>query len=207
MEKEYLILKWLNDELNSEELEAFKMLEDYDELISLTKNVEKFRAPDFNSSEELSLVLPKLKSARQAKSWFKPLLRVAAILVVGIISVYFYTTNLNTTVETLASQKTNIDLPDHSQVAINASSILSYKKNNWNNKREVILDGEAFFKVAKGSTFDVITDQGVVTVFGTQFNVKEREHYFEVICYEGLVGVTHNNKQQKLEKRAKFSDY
>ena len=49
------------------------------------------------------------------------------------------------------------------------------------------------FKVSKGSLFDVITDAGKVSVLGTQFNVKNRQGYFEVVCYEGSVGVTYKD--------------
>jgi ferric-dicitrate binding protein FerR (iron transport regulator) len=47
------------------------------------------------------------------------------------------------------------------------------------------------------ANFSVNTTAGVITVLGTQFNVKER-NYFEVHCYEGLVSVTHNNETIKL---------
>jgi len=52
--------------------------------------------------------------------------------------------------------------------------------------------------VQKGQSFSVNTAAGVVTVLGTQFNVKERKNYFDVHCYEGLVSVTYNNKTIKL---------
>ena len=42
----------------------------------------------------------------------------------------------------------------------------------------------------KGQTFDVITNNGIVTVVGTEFNVKSRKDYFEVICFEGIVKVS-----------------
>lgn len=45
--------------------------------------------------------------------------------------------------------------------------------------------------MAKGQTFNVITPLGKVTVLGTQFNVKQRDDLFEVVCYEGSVRVTH----------------
>ena len=81
-----------------------------------------------------------------------------------------------------------------------------FNKNNWKNNRMVNLEGEAFFKVAKGSTFDVETTSGIVRVLGTQFNVIQRDGYFEVICYEGLVGVYFNNLEQlKLEPGDSFT--
>ena len=61
------------------------------------------------------------------------------------------------------------------------------------------MQGEAFFKVAKGKKFDVITSDGIVSVLGTKFNVKQRQNYFEVTCYEGLVGIAHNDNTVQLK--------
>ena len=130
-------------------------------------------------------------------------MRVAAILTV-CFSLYYYTTTLDTTITTDVAQKTIIELPDASSVSLNAQSLLAFNKNHWKKERDVELEGEAFFKVAKGSTFNVITKSGTVTVYGTQFNVKQRDNYFEVICYEGLVGVTHNSIEKKLKPGDSF---
>ena len=50
----------------------------------------------------------------------------------------------------------------------------------------------------------MITTSGTVTVYGTQFNVKQRNNYFEVICYEGLVGVTYKSQETKLKPGDSF---
>ena len=71
-------------------------------------------------------------------------------------------------------------------------------KRNGQTKRDLTLEGEAYFKVQKGQTFSVNTTDGVVKVLGTHFNVKQRNNYFEVNCYEGLVSVTYNNETVKL---------
>jgi ferric-dicitrate binding protein FerR (iron transport regulator) len=198
MKREILISKWLNNDLNDQELEAFKNLEGYNDLVKLNNSVQTFKAENYNTSVELENVLNTIKgNKKQTIYWFKPLLRVAAVIAI-CFSVYYYTTTLDTTVTTLAAQKTTIALPDASSVSLNAQSYLTYNKKKWREDREVELIGEAFFKVAKGSTFNVKTEIGTVTVFGTEFNVKQREHYFEVICYEGLVGVTYNSQQTKL---------
>lgn len=60
------------------------------------------------------------------------------------------------------------------------------------------LEGEGFFKVAKGSKFEVETSAGTVSVLGTAFNVKNRKDYFEVVCYEGSVKVESSQKISKL---------
>ena len=207
MNREALISKWLNNDLNDQESEAFKNLEDYDDLVKLNNSLQSFKADDYDTSKELENVLSKIQTEKTQKNtwkqWLKPLLRVAAILAI-CFSVYFYTTTLDTTVTTELAQKTTVELPDASTVSLNAKSLLAFNKKDWKKEREVELQGEAFFKVAKGSTFNVITTSGTVTVYGTQFNVKQRAHYFEVICYEGLVGVTHNTKETKLKPGDSF---
>lgn len=204
MEKEFLISKWLNNDLNDQELEAFKMLDDYDDLVKLSNSMQAFKADDYDTSSELESVLKTIKTTKkQSTSWLKPFMRIAAILAI-CFSLYYYTTTIGTNVTTDYAQKTTVELPDASNVSLNAKSILVFNKNSWKNKREVKLEGEAFFKVAKGSSFLVKTKTGTVKVYGTQFNVKQRDNYFEVICYEGLVGVTYNSQETKLKPGNSF---
>lgn len=81
-------------------------------------------------------------------------------------------------------------LPDGSKVTINADSKLSYKPLWWNISREVKLTGEAYFEVTPGSTFNVRSVAGDVTVLGTTFNVYSRsEAYLNVTCLTGKVQV------------------
>lgn len=199
MNREELIIKWLDNSLNSQELEQFKALEDFDELVKLDKNLNFFKAPEYNTSEGLENILSSVSESKKPKqNWTTLLTRIAAIFILGF-SIFYYTTTLDTTVETLASEKSIIELPDGSSTQINALTTLSYNKKNWKYTRDVNLNGEAFFKVKKGSTFNVITENGTVTVLGTQFNVKHRENFFEVICYEGSVSVTNNIKTTVLK--------
>jgi len=198
MKREDLIQKWLNHDLNAEELEAFKKLEDYNALVNLDTHLKTFKAPEYQTSEELSFVLNKIKSSKSTtQNWVRAAIRIAAVVVI-CFSVY-YSLTLDTTIKTLAANKeTNIELPDASTISLNALSSVTFNRHNWSKKRTVELEGEAFFKVAKGSKFEVQTEFGTVTVLGTQFNVKERDNYFEVICYEGKVGVTYQNQQTTL---------
>ena len=204
MNKETLISKWLNNDLNDQELEAFKMLEDYDDLVKLNDSMQAFKAEDYDTSRELESVLKTIKTTKkQSIHWVKPFMRAAAILTI-CFSLYYYTTTIDTTITTEFAQKTTIELPDASSVSLNAKSLLAFNKNSWKNEREVTLEGEAFFKVAKGSSFHVLTKSGIVTVYGTQFNVKQRDNYFEVICYEGIVGVSYNSQEIKLKPGDSF---
>ena len=204
MKREDLIKNWLDSQLNSHELEAFKKLEDYEALIKLSNATKRFKAPEYNTSLELNAVLNTISvSKKQSTYWLKPILRVAAILAISF-SVYYYTTTLDTNIITLAAQKTTIELPDETSVSLNALSTITFNKKSWATIRDVELNGEAYFRVAKGSTFNVITSAGTVTVYGTQFNVKQRENLFEVVCYEGSVGVIYKSNTITLNSGDSF---
>ncbi len=205
MDREKLISKWLDNDLSDQELQAFKALEDYDDLVRLNDSLQDFKADDYNTSTALEQVLSsiKTKTPQPTTLWIKPFLRVAALLVI-CFSLYYYVTTLDTTIVTDVAQKTTVALPDASSVALNAKSTLIFNKKEWHKERHVELQGEAFFKVSKGASFNVITTSGTVTVYGTQFNVKQRDNYFEVICYEGLVGVTYKSQETKLKPGDSF---
>ena len=87
-------------------------------------------------------------------------------------------------------EQRTIALLDGSEVRLNSNSELSYNEDNWEQERTLTLKGEAYFKVETGSTFTVQTDNGTVTVLGTEFNVSSVNDYFQVVCYEGKVKVT-----------------
>ena len=205
MNKEALILKWLDNDLSPEELEAFKALEDYEAIIKLSNYSKGFKAPEFNTDEALQTVLTNIKKQpNRQTNWLSPLLKIAAILAI-CFGAYYYTTTLDTTINTHYAEKSLIQLPDHSEVNLNALSKITYNPKQWtDNTRSLKLEGEAFFKVKKGSTFNVVTTSGIVTVVGTEFNVKQRQNYFEVTCYEGLVNVTFNSTETKLKAGDSF---
>ena len=201
MNKELLIQKWLDDELNAADLKAFKALPEYDSYTKLSEKAKLFKDTSYNVSlefEKLNSTIKKRKQATKTVQWIKPLLRVAAIFIIGLAVYYSPIYGDMATVNTLASNTASIELPDNSKVKLNAASSLKFEKRNWKKKREVSLVGEAYFKVEKGSQFDVVTWLGKVSVLGTQFNVKQRVNYFEVICYEGLVSVSYKGEEIKL---------
>ncbi len=204
MDKELILKKWLSDELTTSELDDFKKLDDYDLNVEIIESAKYFKASNISSVKsfdefKVNLKQKKSKPVIQLNS-YKVLYRIAALFILGF-STYFFLFNTDlTTVETLASNKTTFELPDASSVTLNADSKIEYNKKKWSDKRELSLDGEAFFKVAKGSQFDVKTSDGIVSVLGTQFTVKQRTNYFEVKCFEGIVSVNSKGKTNKLTK-------
>ena len=200
MEKEYLHKKWLNDELTLSELEAFNKLDDAPLSQDILQEAQRFRAPDHYLVDDFETfkIQKETKNDTPTKvirlPWIQKLSSIAAIVVITLGLYYVFTSQSQTTITTQLAQKETVSLPDQSQVTLNAISSMSYSKDTWNEKRAVSLEGEAFFKVAKGAKFDVKTHDGVVSVLGTSFNVKQRDQFFEVSCYEGLVSVSYNNK-------------
>lgn len=89
------------------------------------------------------------------------------------------------------------ELPDGSRVILNKETQMSYDIKEFTSKRIIHLSGEAYFEVAHGSSFQVLTDQGTVEVLGTSFNVFCRSHRFEVTCITGSVGVTPQLTQKR----------
>jgi transmembrane sensor len=200
MDKDFYIKKWLDGTLSKEEQQTFENSEDFSSLKKLSESVQAFKAPDYDVEAELDQLLSKKKGKGKVISmnWVKPLLQIAATFIVLMAGFFYFYINVNTKVQTLASEKSEHFLPDSSQVFLNALTMVSYKEYKWNNERQVNLDGEAFFKVAEGSRFDVVTNSGVVSVLGTQFNVISRNKYFEVVCFEGLVQVQSGNEIAQL---------
>ena len=201
MKKDYLLKKWLNNTLTEEEQQAFNKLEDASLNKAIVDHAEHFKASHFSrpaSFESLQKRLPTAQAPVKKLSWKRTLLQVASVLVLGFAVYYGFLYSQITQIQTMAAEKTTISLPDNSTVILNAASEISYHGKNWDKERELQLDGEAFFKVAKGKKFDVKTSEGTVSVLGTQFNVKQRDTYFEVMCYEGIVQVTTGKVIKKL---------
>lgn len=201
MEKEDYIKKWLEGTLDEKEKALFERTEAYKSLQDLSNSLMSFKAPDYDMDagyEALNARISAKKGRVVTMNWLSPLLKAAAVLLALAGSYFLFLHDPSTVIKTLAAEKTEIALPDSSFVALNALSRLAFNEKNWAKERRVELEGEAFFEVAKGSRFDVITSAGTISVLGTAFNVVNRTDYFEVICYEGSVKVESENKIVKL---------
>ncbi|MFD0836033.1 FecR family protein [Mariniflexile aquimaris] len=201
MDKEHLIEKWLKDELNDSEKELFSSLDDAELNENIIDNAKHFKASHFYKLEDFNTFKAQyqsLKTPVKKLNWMNPLLKIASVILIGLGVYFAFFSNPLTHIETLVGEKSTIVLPDHSKVELNALSSIEYNTKNWDDKRYLELQGEAFFVVSKGKTFDVKTESGTVTVVGTQFNVKQRFNYFEVKCFEGIVKVTSGTITRKL---------
>ncbi|NJB71351.1 ferric-dicitrate binding protein FerR (iron transport regulator) [Saonia flava] len=202
MDKNKLIEKWLSGELTEEESKAFSTLEEAPFYTNIIEDASQFKASHFSSMPDFDVFKERITSEKTSVKtidWFKPMMRIASVLIIGIGIYSIFFLNKMVEVETLVAEKTTIELPDESQVVLNALSEVRYNKKDWKTNREIELKGEAFFDVAKGAKFDVVTETGTVSVLGTEFNIKHRGDIFEVSCYEGTVRVVTSKNTQILQ--------
>lgn len=155
--------------------------------------------------EKISGSTPVLKPTRLKK--IIPLwLKVAAAIILLLGCNYFwysYTENLTEVytnadspyeIKVPAGSRTSIMLPDGTEVTLNAGSVLRYCRGFGIRERDVTLDGEGYFKVAKNGKipFIVNTNDVRVRVVGTVFNVRayNDDNYVLVSLLEGRVNLS-----------------
>ena len=113
----------------------------------------------------------------------------AAAIIIVLIAVptamRLYTVNLTSP----PGKHLSVSLPDGSTVVLNAATHLSYHKYWWAFSRKVQLEGEAYFTVKKGKSFEVVSPLGKVSVLGTSFNIYARKLDYNVACFTGKVRV------------------
>lgn len=198
------LAKWIAGELSDAELKSLVSEDDfiaYQKIkagITIFEELEKPLDTTFQKvNEKINLSTETKPKAKIFNLYTKITIAVAAAILLFLSINIFFGKQTEIHQTAYGEQKT-IKLLDDSEVVLNAKSELSYNKKNWQTQREVKLNGEAFFKVKKGSQFTVITDKGNVTVLGTQFNVNASADFFEVVCYSGKVKVVSNQNEYLL---------
>lgn len=190
MKDDKMLAKWLNNELDEKELKAFMATPEYATYNRIMEYSAQLTVPEADMDALYSRIEANKNRPVKVRTLSPWIGRIAAMLILMLGATYFLYTTKTTTELASAGQRTEFLLPDNSSVTLNSGSEVDYKAWNWKNNRKLQLDGEAYFKVAKGQTFDVVTAMGTVTVVGTQFNVKARDNRFDVTCFEGKVKVT-----------------
>lgn len=191
--REY-IEKWLTGSLTEEERDQFVKTDAFQSLQRMDRALKHFQPVplDTHSAYEKLKIRTTRKTKVIAMDW-SMIYRIAAVLVMGSIIFYFlndsFSSKESVRYATAVGETRQITLPDNSIVTLNAVSSVSFSTDRWSRERKVVLDGEAYFEVQKGKSFQVLTPGGKVTVLGTRFSVKDRPGFYEVVCYEGRVEV------------------
>jgi len=199
-EEESFLAKWLDgtiSDLTLKELVSEQDFIDYKKIKNGLVLLDELNRPVASSFNAINDSISKKRNFKNTQASFKWGLSIAASILV-VLGSYFAFSFEEITHETSYAEQKTISLPDGSEVVLNAKSAINFTKKNWPNNRIIQLKGEAFFKVKKGSTFSVQTPNGLVKVLGTQFNIKDTDTFFEVVCYEGKVSVTNNKNEHVL---------
>lgn len=207
MKTQELLEKWLNNEATPADMEVLNAWPDFELYKKIDRQTKRIEVPTHDISNGLKEVKerPSFGAAKKTKvRTFPMLLKIAAILVLLVVS-YGYLASLPTNVNAPLAGLETIQLPDDSKITLQKNASISYKKYAWLFKRDVVLNGEAYFEVAKGKTFTVTTPEGTVQVLGTKFNVNTKDNTFVVTCYEGLVSVTFKGTTTKVRPGDSFS--
>ncbi|HEY9259573.1 FecR family protein [Chitinophaga sp.] len=109
----------------------------------------------------------------------------------------------NNTIVMRKGARSSVQLPDGTTVWLNSSSRLTYSDGFAHGKREVFLQGEAFFTVSRQEQHPFVVHAGNMTiqVLGTSFNVKAYagDDKLEVVLLSGKVAVSTARLPQQLE--------
>lgn len=192
-EQETLVREWImqSDE-NRQQFEAFqKIWEQSDKALTPVDAIntdaawQKFSA---RVDEDALQAESKPVAATAIKRPMRLLLRVAAVLIpVLVLTTLWLFQNRNHTivVATNESEKSEITLPDGTQVVLNSNSELQYPDAFGSEQRDVKLKGEAFFTVTpdKEHPFVITTSKATIKVLGTSFNVKATDNNNRVEVY------------------------
>lgn len=192
IEEDRFLAKWLEGTVSDQELKNLVSGEDFNAYKKLRDGLtvlDSLERPIKNSFNEIENRINQKK--KQVRSTYRWGISIAASFLV-LIGLFFAFNQQDTLYTTAIAEQRTINLPDGSEVVLNALSDIEFNEKDWEDNRVLTLNGEAYFKVKKGSKFTVQTTNGSVSVLGTQFNVNNKDQYFEVICYEGKVKVTNN---------------
>jgi ferric-dicitrate binding protein FerR (iron transport regulator) len=181
-----------------------------DEILKLWKDTLKAEFENKENSQLLDkihhqIALDESKTIAQRFTLYRNLLKVAAVLILGLITstVIFYSrpeksqyVGVVETVTTPYGARTSFKLPDGTEVWLNSGSTISFPKQ-YDKIRSAELTGQAYFKVLKdGKPFIVKTRLGAIKVMGTSFDVKAyNDENFETTLVDGSVNVSNNANQ------------
>lgn len=177
-----------------------------DERRALERGLEKLDHSLANEGRSMERLLfnngPEPLYSRSSK-WWMAAASVIALIVAGSIALRYYKANNTNPVQqqlaTSYGKRIRTILPDGSSVWLNAGSTIKYADNLVvNGKREVTLNGEAYFDVKHDTVHPFIVHAGKmnVVVLGTAFNVRayQGDQYMETTLIRGKVQVMNLNK-------------
>lgn len=176
----------------------------------------QFILPERYDEEATFSLIEKRIGRNNRKPFIKYISYAAAIIIIALLStvIYNYETQSPTILyaSTSYGEKKIIDLPDGTSIELNSLSSISYPKEMKGKTRNVTLEGEAYFDVAKdpNKAFIVRAGEIEVKVLGTKFNINayDNQENITTTLFEGSVSVgtnPRNTNKLKPGEQAVFS--
>lgn len=198
-EEEEAVYHWL-DTTPANEKELLREREFFDAMI-LAGSAEDVKGKEEGEQKQK-------RSGFRIHSFAREMLKVAAVVVITVAcGLYFHLADkkellsVMNTISVPIGQRVNLKLPDGTLVWLNACSEIVYPAVFSSGKREVRLNGEAYFEVTHNveNPFVVRTEKCDIEVLGTKFNVEAYAGSgdFSTALMEGSVKVTGNGKSSR----------
>lgn len=147
-------------------------------------------------------------------NWWKRIAVAASIVVIASAAFWYMSGNKPASSDAFVEKhnargtKSIIELTDGSKIWLNADSKIKYPEVFAGNTREVHLNGEAFFEVAKNPSkpFIIHLANGTVRVLGTSFNVRayDNEKVVETSVATGKVAFIPKYQSRKQKQDTLF---
>lgn len=187
-----LLNSWLNENTkNQSEFNSYKEVWEFSSRLGLMNKIDVAKA-----RKKVKKAIPEFRKSQSILFYWQ---RVAAIIILplAIAALIFLQlfkqriTDSITQQEVTASYgvRTQLNLPDGTNVWLNSGSKITFPSKFIENKREVFLEGEAFFNVAGDAIRPFYVSLGEVSVkaAGTSFNIAayKEDNTFEATLISG----------------------
>ncbi len=199
-----LIKKYRNNELSDTEFQDFLLLLRNKDEVTVNLMLDEAKA-DWVPSRSILLKMQETQINRNRATRRKRLFIWSSAAAVFLLVIGFFLfparqVQQDIVYQTGFGETLQIELPDGSTVLLNANSALTWK-GGWvkNQRRQIRLEGEAFFDVKKieNTPFEVHASVLRVQVLGTEFNVRNRPNDADVYLHEGKVDVRVKQEEVK----------
>jgi len=203
VEEEFSVKEWIEQSAENRELaeQVYYALHSIETLNAVEK---------IDTDKAWETVEKQIKPQKSAKSFLLAFQRIAAILIFPLLftSIFLLLKNHHSsptssyiTVKANDGMITSFTLPDKTNVWLNSGTTLRYP-SDFNDIREVTLDGEAFFDVTKDSKRKFVVslrDSLAIEVLGTKFNVEAYRNKTQIATtlVEGNIQFIHYKNNHK----------
>ena len=175
--------------------------------ILLDRLVASTRSPRgrFSAARSWPLLQVRLKRTTLRRTLWMRVAGAAAVVLLCIAGWQTYEglRPIEMTTVTAQAETRTVVLPDRTEVILNRYSTLTYPKDfRRETRREVSLQGGAYFEVAKNPSHPFVVETGEVQVevLGTHFNIEAypRDREVRTTLLEGSVAVSLRDRSQRL---------